>query len=388
MSTANVATFACESCGKSYRWRPDFAGKKLKCGCGNVMHLTTPPPPPPPPADEIYSDVADTPLTPAPRRGAPPAPAAADGACPECSSPVAPGAALCVNCGFNLRTGAKVETQVLSGAPKTGAPKTGKKKKKAAPKGPGMGKGEFTSFAQRRILADDPEEVAAKARWNDLYWPTIALAVGLVLSIVDGVWGPGSSDWKYVVTSVMVTGLINVVFSFIGVLITSKLLSIGLGNFQTALLKVSAIALAPGAISDIIINKMPSGWAIGWVVSIVLYVGMFNKFFDMDMMETMICAAIIWVMRTWVAYFVIALILAGIGFARFGGGDDGDFGDDGSSKSTKPKKSPQKMKQKAPKDDSSDAGAMVYPIGDRAMVVFFDPRHQRTYHLGAGAVPA
>jgi len=43
MSTANAATFACESCGKSYRWRPDFAGKKLKCGCGNVMNLTSPP---------------------------------------------------------------------------------------------------------------------------------------------------------------------------------------------------------------------------------------------------------------------------------------------------------------------------------------------------------
>ena len=366
MSTANAATFACEACGKSYRWRPDFAGKKLKCGCGNIMHLTTPP---------TAANVAEAPLQPAARRAP-----AAGAACPECSSPFAPGAALCINCGFNLVTGTRVQTEVVASAPRTGKKK---KKKKAAPKAPGMGKGEFTSFAQRRILADDPEEVAAKAMWNDLYWPTIALSVGLVLSIVDGVWGPGSSDWKYVVTSVLVTGLINVVFSFIGVLITSKLLSIGLGNFQTALLKVSAIALAPGAISDIIINKMPSYWAIGWIVSIFLYYGMFVKFFDMDMMETMICAAIIWVMRTWVAYFVIALILSGIGFARFGrGGDDGDFGDDGSSKSTKPKKSPQKMKQKAPKDDSSDEGAMVYPIGDRAMVVFFDRRGSEAYDSG------
>ena len=182
MSTTNAATFACEACGKSYRWRADFAGKKLKCGCGNVMQLTTPP---------AVADVAEAPLQPAPRRAT---------ACPECSSPVAPGAALCVNCGFNLQTGARVQTQVVAGAPKTA-----KKKKKATPKGPGMGKGEFTSFAQRRILADDPEEVAAKARWNDVYWPTIALAVGLVLSIVDGVWGQGASDWKYVVTWVMLT---------------------------------------------------------------------------------------------------------------------------------------------------------------------------------------
>src|SRR2546422_2520392 len=112
MSTANAATFACEACGKSYRWRPDFAGKKLKCGCGNVMHLTTPP--------TAVADVAEAPLQPAPRRAA--------AACPECASPVAPGAALCINCGFNLVTGTRVQTEVLAGAPTTGAPRTGKKK--------------------------------------------------------------------------------------------------------------------------------------------------------------------------------------------------------------------------------------------------------------------
>jgi hypothetical protein len=46
----------------------------------------------------------------------------------------------------------------------------------------------------------------------------------------------------------------------------------------------------------------------------LLYYLMFNKFFDMDMMETMVCAAIIWVMRTWVVYFLVAAILSGIGF--------------------------------------------------------------------------
>jgi hypothetical protein len=102
-----------------------------------------------------------------------------------------PARALCVNCGFNLVTGAKMQTELLDGALKAAK----KKKKKSVPaKAPGTGKGEFTSFAQRRILADDPEEVANKARWNDIYWPTIALAVGLVLSIVDGAWGQGSSD--------------------------------------------------------------------------------------------------------------------------------------------------------------------------------------------------
>jgi len=182
----------------------------------------------------------------------------------------------------------------------------------------------------------------------------------------------------------MLTGIINVIFSFVGVLITSKLLSIGLGTIPTALLKVAAIALAPGAISSILSNNFSSGWVFGWVISVTLYYLMFNKFFDMDMMETMVCAVIIWVMRTWVVYMLVALILSGIGFGRFGGGGFDD--DETPSRQVKPKKSPGKIKQKAPKDEESDEGALIYPIGDKAMVVFFDSAARETYHLGAGVV--
>ena len=56
-----------------------------------------------------------------------------------------------------------------------------------------------------------------------------------------------------------------------------------------------------------------------------------------------------------------------------------------SSKHVNPKKSPQKMKQKVPKDDQSDEGALVYPIGEKALVVFFDLPGRQTYHLGLGS---
>ena len=85
-------------------------------------------------------------------------------------------------------------------------------------------------------------------------------------------------------------------------------------------------------------------------------------------------------MRTWLAYFVIAAIL-GLMFSFGGHGDD--FDDETPSKQTKPKKSPQKPKQTAPADDEG-GGAMVYPIGDKAMVVFFDPVRNGTYDSGGG----
>src|SRR4051812_48229862 len=53
METIDQGKFTCQSCGKSYRWKPEFAGKKVKCKCGTVMTAPKSPPraaPPPPPA--------------------------------------------------------------------------------------------------------------------------------------------------------------------------------------------------------------------------------------------------------------------------------------------------------------------------------------------------
>src|SRR5256714_2049909 len=32
-----AGNFACETCGKEYRWKPELAGKRVKCKCGGVM---------------------------------------------------------------------------------------------------------------------------------------------------------------------------------------------------------------------------------------------------------------------------------------------------------------------------------------------------------------
>lgn len=37
MSSVDEATFACSSCGRSFRWKPDLAGRKVKCKCGATL---------------------------------------------------------------------------------------------------------------------------------------------------------------------------------------------------------------------------------------------------------------------------------------------------------------------------------------------------------------
>ena len=37
MAQTRTSRFTCNGCGRTYRWKFELAGKKVKCGCGNVM---------------------------------------------------------------------------------------------------------------------------------------------------------------------------------------------------------------------------------------------------------------------------------------------------------------------------------------------------------------
>lgn len=57
---ADGARFSCEGCGKTYAWKPELAGRRVKCKCGHVMTVMQAPPQPEPELDEdaLY-DLAD-----------------------------------------------------------------------------------------------------------------------------------------------------------------------------------------------------------------------------------------------------------------------------------------------------------------------------------------
>lgn len=87
--------FACPYCGKLYRWKPEMAGRSAKCACGAKLVV---------PAEAPKSVAVPV---------APPAPVASQSTCPGCGAALSPGAVLCVNCGFNLKTGKKLAAVVV-----------------------------------------------------------------------------------------------------------------------------------------------------------------------------------------------------------------------------------------------------------------------------------
>ena len=103
---SSPAKFSCDSCGRSYSWKTELAGRKVKCKCGHVLEV---PAEPPQAEGDLYA-MADDPAPAA--RKAPAAPAApappvssTGYRCPNCLKDLIPGTHLCKECGFNLRTG-------------------------------------------------------------------------------------------------------------------------------------------------------------------------------------------------------------------------------------------------------------------------------------------
>ena len=91
--SSNEPKFACPSCGKQYRWKPELAGRSAKCPCG---------------AKVVVPQTMAAASAPAPT----PEPAKRANACPSCGKSLEAGAVLCIACGYNLKTGQKLSLVV------------------------------------------------------------------------------------------------------------------------------------------------------------------------------------------------------------------------------------------------------------------------------------
>ncbi len=60
---SQASSFACPSCGKEYRWKPEMAGRRAKCKCGGVVEVpvtdpalaAAPEPEPEPAFDDVFA---------------------------------------------------------------------------------------------------------------------------------------------------------------------------------------------------------------------------------------------------------------------------------------------------------------------------------------------
>ena len=119
MSKVKVEHVACPVCEKEYRWNPKFAGRKVKCkGCEKTFRM---------PKDalgdtEVVDVDEDTPQRLQRRKDVESYEVDQDEEvkepttrCPSCESEIKASAVLCINCGFDIKSGKKVKSKVKRG---------------------------------------------------------------------------------------------------------------------------------------------------------------------------------------------------------------------------------------------------------------------------------
>jgi phage FluMu protein Com len=106
----------CTKCGHKLAVDDQFAGKKGKCPkCANVFVVTVPA------SAAAPAPAAKTAPAAVPKKAAAPA-AEGPKACPGCGKAVDAKAVICMGCGFNFRTGKKIQTLIEKAAPEPETP--------------------------------------------------------------------------------------------------------------------------------------------------------------------------------------------------------------------------------------------------------------------------
>lgn len=286
MTTTDRDKFACPSCGRSYSLKPELSGRKVKCKCGHVMLA------PEMPADdgigEGYELAIDEDL-PNENLAAP----AVDGRCPQCNMAIQRGAVICMNCGLDLRQGAPVQTRVtdepLPPVQQQGLPQTAS-----------------LHAARSRLDRDQlAEQEAAQSRRREVIYPVVIAALGVTLTGVnafvlapmafDPLQASGGAVGLVAAVAMLIYAGLRFAFQapmmLFGLFFCAKIFGTGYGNLLTALLKLAAIVLFVGAVSDLLDFTMllTIGVSIFFVkvgITIIVFDALAMWMFEMEYLES------------------------------------------------------------------------------------------------------
>ena len=326
MAGKSAATFGCTACGKQYGWKQELAGRKVRCKCGEVM--VAPSEPPSAPEADTYGFADDPPATTKPARSAaaPGAALSAD-ACPGCGKPLAAEAAICVQCGYNRKTGGKLKTHVDGAAipmaakavpARPGAAAVARPAPSSAPAGVPLG----YATPEKPVVTD----VIEGSRVMDLWVPVALVLVGTVASLAELMhFNP---DYKVsFATAIPMVGIhliVDMVLLLVGCLAAVKMMDIAFGAPAQALLKLAAISIAPAALGNIICQLLGDNTGmVSWMVSLILYFGLFKPLFGLDLGEIMMLTSVVWLIRTWVGMFIWMFLMHLLFSGALSGGGGG-----------------------------------------------------------------
>ena len=297
MPSSSSERVTCPTCGKGYRWQSSLVGRKVTCkACGSEFEVPSVPGEgiaiePEPVADDGTYELDLEAAEPEAAKATHAAPSN-NGKCPVCNTPVRDGAVICMNCGFNMAEGKRMETAVAD-TPTTEAPEE-----------PEQGK--ITRQMQRdmQTVADTHRQYV----WQEYMLPIILLCVGFAFVLINtlglvpavnemlnskgAVWVPitnGQAMVGYLIAFVL-TLVLMIPLLFGGIFLMAALFGSAFGNLFTAALKLLALTVFVVGLDnliDLLLDLATGGFGgIGYFVRLMIVLPAFypicTKLFDME----------------------------------------------------------------------------------------------------------
>lgn len=266
MSDTASLRFSCESCAKSYAYKPELANRKVKCKCGAVMVV---PDLSAPSVEEDTYDIADDPK---------PAAVAVPKPVPRAAS--------------------QQVTQPTGRAVAQPVPKPSL----AYARGPNKRERD----AARTSIVHDMT--------RDVYVPTALIVVSFVAYTIFTMFFENSRPSE----AAIFTLIMGVVFFFKTLLmigaafILAPILGVSFGPLWTAILKLAAVAMAPDVLATIIEDSIGVTGAglLANSIALAVYWFLISYLFQLDASEAWWVVIGFAILR-WILSFVIALIVVG-----------------------------------------------------------------------------
>lgn len=343
MPDGDTERFHCPTCRKKYRWKPELAGRKVKCaGCESKLRVPTAgggnaelldAPPPPPEAEPGIGDMyeLDLPSEPAPKAAAGAAASGGDGKCPNCNTAIKPGAVLCLNCGFNFAEGKVMQTVVGGGGGENAPGPAGPVKAKSGrPIGGALAQmGHSSAVAQ---AVESGEDAVGHNAFIEKWLPLI-LIIGGILSGAYSAYVQASDAASFFGTPLdtaqlaMTIGfdvggtlVLTVPFLLVGIVAAAKIGDIAFGPLTPALFKLTAIAFGAGYLPDVLYHMsliIDDTGLVGifvWIfAAVILYWVLLAVMFGLDLWETFVTLGILFIIRNIIISMIITFFTSMFG---------------------------------------------------------------------------
>jgi hypothetical protein len=155
------------------------------------------------------------------------------------------------------------------------------------------------------------ESIADPETIKNIYMPLWLLAGGVVFNVIAAML----NDHQRLTKALMDLGLqmlVSCVLITTGMLLAAKPRGINLGRIWIAIFKIAAISVAPPALIALfapLLEHIPFGMVLGWIVEFVFYFALLGALFDLDESDTWYCVCVIFIVQV-AAYFLVLWALS------------------------------------------------------------------------------